>query len=114
MESKTCLPLVSSRRQFLKQSSTAALGGVLAAHLGSSFGANDETLKIGLIGCGGRGTGAASQALHADKNVVLTAVGDVFSSQIERSLGELGRQAPDQVRVEADHHFVGLDAYQKV
>ena len=69
---------------------------------------------LGLIGCGGRGTGAASQALHADDNVVLTAMGDVFSEKLQNSLGELKRQVPERIKVEADHFFVGLDAYQKV
>jgi predicted dehydrogenase len=119
MEPKTNSPQVTSRRQFLKTSSAAALGGVIAANVSSSGlkgAANSDTLKVGLIGCGGRGTGAASQALHADKNAVLTATGDVFSEQMERSLETLRRdtEIADRVRVEADHHFVGLDAYQKV
>ncbi len=115
MEPTTRSPQVTSRRQFLKNSGTAALGTVLAANLTShGFAANSDTLKIGLIGCGGRGTGAANQALHADENVVLTAMGDVFSERLQSSLGELKRQVPERVKVEADHHFVGLDAYQKV
>jgi myo-inositol 2-dehydrogenase / D-chiro-inositol 1-dehydrogenase len=117
MEYKTLSPQATSRRQFLKTSSTAALGTVLATHLSSSsraFAANGDTLKVGLIGCGGRGTGAASQALHADNNVVLTAMGDVFSERLNGSLGELKRQVPDRVQVDAEHSFVGLDAYQKV
>ncbi len=117
MDPNTHSSLATSRRQFLKQSTAATLGTVLAANFGaavSTRGANDDTIKIGLVGCGGRGTGAADQALHADPNVVLTAVGDVFSEQIERSLGELKRKTPDRVKVEAEHQFVGLDAYQKV
>lgn len=91
------LTQATSRRQFLKTSSVAALGSVVAAHISSApraFAANGDTLKIGLIGCGGRGTGAASQALHADDNVVLTAMGDVFSEKLQNSLGELKRQVP--------------------
>ncbi|PYK96543.1 MAG: oxidoreductase, partial [Verrucomicrobia bacterium] len=64
----------ASRRQFLKTSTTAALGSVFAANLGfpeRSFAANNDTLKIGLIGCGGRGNGAAADALAADSNTVL-------------------------------------------
>ncbi len=117
MEPLTPLSPVTSRRQFLKTSGTAALGTVLAAHVGSApraFAANSDTLKIGLIGCGGRGTGAANQALHADDNVVLTAMGDVFSERLQSSLNELKRQMPDRVKVDAEHSFVGLDAYQKV
>jgi len=78
------------------------------------FAENSDTLKIGLIGCGGRGTGAAGQALHADKNVVLTAMGDVFESQLQGSLDSLLKESPDKVKVDADHRFIGLDAYQKV
>jgi predicted dehydrogenase len=69
---------------------------------------------VGLIGCGGRGTGAASQALHADKNAVLTAMGDVFENQLQNSLKSLQQQCENQVKVTPETSFVGLDAYQKV
>lgn len=115
MEPNTPFLQATSRRQFLKTSSSAALAAAVGASLTPrAFAQNSDTLKIGLIGCGGRGTGAASQALHADNNVVLTAVGDVFSERVQGSLSELKRQVPDRVKVEADHQFVGLDAYQKV
>jgi myo-inositol 2-dehydrogenase/D-chiro-inositol 1-dehydrogenase len=117
MEHNIRFPQATSRRHFLKTTGTAALGGAVAANLvssGRAFAANSDTLKIGLIGCGGRGTGAASQALHADQNVVLTAMGDVFSERLQGSLDELKKQAPDRVKVEADHSFVGLDAFEKV
>lgn len=117
MEPVNRSPQESSRRQFLKTSGAAALGTVLAADVTIAprlFAADSDTLKVGLIGCGGRGSGAASQALRADPNVVLTAMGDVFSERLENSLNELRRQAPDRVKVEADHRFVGIDAYQKV
>lgn len=117
MEPAIHSPLGTSRRQFLKTSGAAALGGVLTATLTSgprAFAANADTLRVGLIGCGGRGTGAASQALEADPNVVLTAVGDVFSQRLQSSLSELRRKAPERVQVEAEKQFVGLDAYQKV
>jgi len=107
----------TSRREFIKTSTTAAVGGMLAAHLSfpeKSFAANSDTLKIGLIGCGGRGTGAANQALHADKNVVLTAMADVFEDQLKGSLQALKKENGERVRVNPDHQFVGLDAYQKV
>jgi predicted dehydrogenase len=107
----------TSRRQFLKTSTTAVIGGALAAPLSFSASGqapNSETLKVGLIGCGGRGTGAAAQALNADKNVILTALADVFSDHLQGSLSELRKQAPDKVKVEPDHCFIGLDGYQKV
>src|SRR5581483_6937288 len=107
---------LTSRRDFLKTS--AMVGGALMAPAilpGNSFGAgNSDTIKVGLIGCGGRGTGAAGEALKADKNVVLTAMGDVFDSQLRASLESLKQEEPGKVRVEADHCFSGLDAFQKV
>ncbi|MGY8688511.1 MAG: Gfo/Idh/MocA family oxidoreductase, partial [Verrucomicrobiales bacterium] len=74
-------------------------------------------IKVGLIGCGGRGSGAASQALNADKGAVLWSMGDAFESQLNGSLkrfeggskGETG-----QVQVAEERRFVGLDAYKKV
>ena len=103
-----------SRRSFLKKSSTLAAASLAAPYIALSpntFG-QSQTLKVGLVGCGGRGTGAAREALKADQNVVLTAVGDVFDKQIDVSLKELEREVGDKLKVE--NKFVGLDAYQKV
>src|SRR5262245_47869839 len=72
-----------SRRQFLATSAAAA---ALAAHVHAAGG---DTLRVGLIGCGGRGTGAASQALRADANVKLVAMGDVFEDRLQGSLATL-------------------------
>ncbi|MEO6034065.1 MAG: twin-arginine translocation signal domain-containing protein, partial [Verrucomicrobiota bacterium] len=104
----------TSRRNFIKTS--AVLGGALISPLGfsSSAAPNDEKLKIGLIGCGGRGTGAASQALNADKNVVLIAMADILPESLSNSLNSLKKENGDKVQVAPDHSFVGLDAYQKV
>jgi predicted dehydrogenase len=109
---------LTDRRTFLKTS--AALGGALAMPAvlsGDLFaGANSDTLRVGLIGCGGRGTGAAAQALQADGNVLLTAMGDAFPEPLEQSLKELqaGEKTGGKVRVTPEKCFVGLDAYQRV
>lgn len=107
---------LTSRREFLKTS--ALVGGVLAAPAimpGGALGAEKtDTIRIGLIGCGGRGSGAASQALNADPNVELTAMGDAFEDQLEKSLQSLQKEHGDKVKVNPDKRFVGLDAYQKV
>lgn len=78
--------------------------------------ANSDTLKIGLIGCGGRGTGAASQALHADPNVHMTAAADLFPEKIDKTLAVLktDKEIGSRVMVDPDHQFTGLDAFQKV
>jgi predicted dehydrogenase len=105
----------TTRRDFLKTS--AVIGGALMAPAilpGKSFAVNTDTLKVGLIGCGGRGSGAASQALKADSNVVLTAMADVFEDRLNIGLKALEKEVPDKVKVDPDHRFVGLDAFQKV
>ncbi len=78
----------------------------------------DKPLRVGLIGCGGRGTGAALQALRADAGAVLVAMGDVFEDRVKAAhaglIEELGEEAATKVRVEEDKKFVGFDSYQKV
>lgn len=103
-----------TRRTFLKKSSAVAAATLAAPYIALSPNsyANSQTLKVGLVGCGGRGTGAAREALNADKNVVLTAVGDVFEKQIDGALQSLQKEVGDKLKVE--NKFVGLDAYQKV
>lgn len=104
-----------NRREFIKASATAAL--VAPFILSSSARAQNspgETLRVGLIGCGGRGSGAAAQALSADKNIELTAIGDAFEDQIKRALGSLKKTHPEKVKVDPDRCFAGLDAYKKV
>jgi myo-inositol 2-dehydrogenase / D-chiro-inositol 1-dehydrogenase len=105
-----------SRRDFLKTSTTVA-AGVLAGGLSIARGAHaagDDTLRVGLIGCGGRGTGAAGNALEADKNCKLVAMADMFPDRLEGSLNSLRKKEPERVAVDADHCFVGFDAWQKL
>jgi predicted dehydrogenase len=106
-----------TRRKFLKTTGSVAAGSALAMNFipgKSAFAMNNDTLKVGVIGCGGRGTGAANQALKADNNVVLTAMGDAFEDRISKSLANLKKERGDQVQVDASHQFVGFDAYKKV
>lgn len=107
----------TSRRDFLRTAGTATAGGLVASQLPfiqSASAQGSDVIKVGLVGCGGRGTGAASQALAADKGTVLTAMGDVFEDQLQSSLATLRKEAPDKVKVEPGQCFTGLDAYQKV
>ena len=108
-----------SRRSFLKQSTTAAIGGALAATLPIARGAHaagSDVLSVGLIGCGGRGTGAAAQALSADPNVKLTAMGDAFADRLSDSLSRLKKEdaIADKLDVPQERRFVGFDAYRQV
>jgi len=77
-------------------------------------GSTANVLKVGLIGCGGRGTGAATQALAADPDAVLTAMGDAFSDQLEASYAAIMEEQPKKVKVDKANKFVGFDAYRKV
>jgi len=105
-----------SRRGFLKSTGAAVVAGTILPQLGFSKQAagSSNTLKVGLIGCGGRGAGAASQALQADPNVVLTAMGDVFQDRLDESHKELAEMYPYKVKVDKAHQFIGFDAYKKV
>jgi len=103
-----------SRRQFIAASGAAA--AALTAAPGLQAQGNSAMLRVGLIGCGGRGTGAASQALHADSDVKLVAMGDAFADRIKLSLETLKKdqEIASKVAVPEENQFTGLDAYQKV
>jgi predicted dehydrogenase len=120
-KSKSLSDIGSSRRQFLKTSSVAALGSALASPLAltrkaSAARSPGDTLKVGLVGCGGRGSGAAAQALSTGEGVVLTAMGDAFEERVKSSRKSLASddQFGQRVKVPDNACFVGLDAYQKV
>jgi len=106
-----------TRREVLRTGATAAAGTLLApwATAGSSRG-RQATLRVGLVGCGGRGTGAAAQALRADEDTELVALGDAFEDHLENALGTLQRAGDisDRVKVDDAHKFVGFDAFRKV
>jgi myo-inositol 2-dehydrogenase/D-chiro-inositol 1-dehydrogenase len=98
-----------TRRDFIKTSSTLAAAAALAPGV---FAANNDTLKIALVGCGGRGSGAASQALSTAGPVKLVAMADVFRDQLDNSYGNLKAQHADRVDVPEENKFIGFDAYK--
>lgn len=124
-----------SRRDFVRtagamfvpiSAASAAMAGQLpqpgaaqpAATPGPVIAPIDRVLRIGLIGCGGRGTGAAVQALRADKNTVLVAMSDVFADRLESSLAgvteEMGDEAAARVQVPPERRYLGFDAYHQL
>jgi len=106
-----------SRRQFLQTSTAAGAGLLLSDRLVPSLyaGGTDETLRVGLVGCGGRGRGAAVQALTADPKARLVALADAFADYVEQSVPLLKKtEVGDRVTVDAEHRFAGFDAYQKL
>ncbi len=101
-----------SRRQFTKVAGLVTAGSIIAT--GPAWASNSNTLKVGLIGCGGRGTGAAEQALNSDPNVVLSAMADAFADNLDTSYKTLKEKFGEKVQVADNKKFAGLDAYQKL
>src|SRR5438094_2645520 len=102
-----------TRRDFLKTTSaaiagTSVLGGLTVER--SAFAAGSDTLKLALIGCGGRGSGAAGQALSTEGPVKLVAMADAFKDRLEGSLNTLTEKHKDKVDVPPDRQFVGFEA----
>ena len=106
----------SNRRSFLMNTaaSVSAASALTSLDLSTSaYAGGTDLIKVGLVGCGGRGTGAAEQALTADPNVKLVAMADVFADQIESSLSTLkGSPVGPRVEVANDQKYVGFDGYK--
>ena len=109
-----------SRREFIQISSAAALGTTFAASLSTvpgAYAAGSDMIRVGLIGCGGRGTGAADNVISAAPGVKIVAMADAFKDRLDQSrkelLGKTGEGA-DRFDVPDNRTFVGLDAYQRL
>ncbi|MGL4512090.1 MAG: Gfo/Idh/MocA family oxidoreductase [Lacipirellulaceae bacterium] len=110
-----CQAVGSSRREFL--AAAAVTGGVLAAGLPTARAAHasgDHRLRVGVIGCGGRGRGAASDALKAGADVAIVALSDAFADRVEEAERILAEEHPGRVDVPKERQFVGFDAYKQV
>jgi len=106
-----------SRRSFLKKSGSAAVGAAVVGNLvvpRAAHASVDETIRIGLIGCGGRGTGAAVNAMKADPNCKLVAMADVFKDRLDASRENLSKRGGEKYAVPDDACFVGFDAYKQL
>ena len=114
MDNKSKKNFPFTRRQFV-QTSAAATAGLMASS-NFAFAAGSDAIKVGVIGCGGRGTGAAVQALSTDQNVQLVAMADAFRDRLDSSytniVGEIGEG--DRIAVPDENKFVGFDAYKEV
>ncbi|HWH72260.1 MAG TPA: Gfo/Idh/MocA family oxidoreductase, partial [Candidatus Sulfotelmatobacter sp.] len=104
----------TTRREFLKTSSAVlagtALGGAMAR---PGYAAENNTIKIALVGCGGRGTGAAAQALATQGPTKLWAVADVFEQRVQNTLANLKQHCEKQLEVPPERQFIGLDGFKK-
>nr|MDQ3623774.1 hypothetical protein [Verrucomicrobiota bacterium] len=115
MRPNLAFPLTLSRRRFLAQS-TRAVAGLGVAGLAverSAWAAGGDVIKLALVGCGGRGTGAAGQALSADPGVRLVAMADIFPHRLELSLSTLRAAHGDRVAVDPAAKFTEFDGYQQ-
>lgn len=108
-------PSHQSRRGFLALSATGVATGAVVPQLhAAAAGSMGRDVRLGLVGCGGRGTGAALQAAAADPAVRIVALADVFADQLEASAHVLARDAAGQFACPASGRFSGSDAYRRV
>ena len=104
----------TTRRDFLKTSSQAvALTALAGAVARPGYTAEANTIKLALVGCGGRGTGATAQALSTQGPTKLVAMADVFPNRLESSFKTLSGQKAAQLDVPPERRFIGLDAFKK-
>ena len=105
----------TSRRNFVLGTASAAAAATTTLGLArSAHAAGSDVIRVGLVGCGGRGAGAAAQAMHADPGVRLVAMCDVMKSRVETRRKALLERWADQMQVVDDHCFLGLDGYKQV
>jgi predicted dehydrogenase len=118
-EPSIIIPGGLSRRSFLRSTSTAVAGtallGSLAAERFALGASNTDTLKVALVGCGGRGSGAANQALNTSNlgPVKLVAVADVHEDRMKGALSNLQKTHGDHIDVPQERQFLGFDGYKQ-
>lgn len=113
---------MTTRRNFLQSTAlgaavgTTVIGATVMGQPQRVHAAGNDVLRVGLIGCGGRGTGAAKQAMLADPNVKLVAMGDAFDDRLQLSLLQLQKSedVAGKIDVPKERQFVGFDAYKNV
>jgi predicted dehydrogenase len=102
-----------SRRDFLKTSAVAG-AAVMASGTSNIFAAGSDTIRVGIIGCGGQGTRDLVSCVKSSPGVEITAMGDLFEDRLQQSLEKLGKDVPGALKVTPDRRFIGFDAYEKV
>jgi len=106
-----------TRKEFVKTTSMFAGGGLILGSLPvgvSAYAAGSDTLKVAIIGCGGRGTGAANQALNADPGVKIVALADLFRDRVDECYDALSQRHLETGRLDVpeEHKFTGFDSYK--
>jgi len=104
----------TTRRDFLKASTGVASASVLGALNVGAYAGGSDIIRVGMIGCGGRNSGAAAQALAADKGARLTAMCDIFLDRVKAVRELIRKERGSQVVADDDHLFAGFDGYKHV
>ena len=101
----------TSRRDFLKDTGRIVTASAIMAGIAPRmYAGQSNTIKVALIGCGGRGTGAADNAMSVKRGPVqLVAMGDVFEDRLKSSYENLNKRHPDKMNVPRSHRFIGFD-----
>ncbi|MEO0531612.1 MAG: Gfo/Idh/MocA family oxidoreductase, partial [Planctomycetota bacterium] len=103
-----------SRRQFLATSAATAATTLAAPRAFGVHTSGDHRLRIGVVGCGGRGKGACRDAIEAGAAVVIVAMADAFEDNLEAAYGSLSEQFASRIDCPKERRFHGFDAYKKV
>lgn len=113
MKNKTDNPiLMNDRRSFIRSTALLAGGALLVNPLARAYATGSDVIKIAIVGCGGRGTGALFQALSTKYNVKLVAMGDVFRDHMDKCYTAAFKKfGADKIQVPEEHKFIGFDAY---
>jgi len=101
------------RREFIKTTAAASLAAAMP-RLHGAYAQGSDTIRVGIVGCGGRGTGAAIDCLNAAPGVEVVAMYDLFMDRIESSLGSIKEKHPDKVKVTPERMFTGFDGFKKL
>jgi len=102
-----------TRRDFVKTAAAASMAAAIPGSMGV-FAQGSDAIRVGVIGCGGRGTGAAIDCLKADPAVEIVALGDLVPDRVESSLARLTKEFASRVKVPASRQFTGFDNYKGV
>jgi predicted dehydrogenase len=107
---------MTDRREFLKTTAVATAGASLGLMASGNFAyaRGSDTIRVGVIGCGGRGTGAAANCVEGSEGMQIAAMGDLFEDRLDQSRKELQEEIGAALTVTDDTAFIGFDAYQRV
>jgi len=102
-----------TRREFIKTTGVASLAAAMP-RISGAYASGSDTIRVGVVGCGGRGTGAAIDCLNSSPGVEVVAMFDLFMDRIESSLAKIKESHPDKVKVTPERMFTGFEGFKKL